>query len=339
KRLPPPNSWMMETTYTFDQANVIDSPPKYEIEIEIDNQRVGPGRFVDTPKALAFLLRRAIKVVLSGLQCTNFPVPYPELQMVANDYHYLLFRNHDKRQRRAHGGGNAGNDRSDTESESASDNDYDSDDSDKRKKKNNVYLKSRDFIGPSSVTLQRVNVARKYDPSVYSHETSVPNIRHNYTVTDKADGQRKMLFVNGLGRMYLIDTAMNLQFTGMVCRDEKLYWSLLDGEHILHSKTGEYINLYAAFDIYFLRKIDIRHLAFAFQEGDEANTNTTNFRLHYLSMFMADARNAFQSVVSGTGLTIIKKTFSVAKKGDANDIFTCCAEVLNKINDGGFIYT
>lgn len=343
KRLPPPNSWMMETTYTFDQASVIDSPAKYEIEIEIDNQRVGPGRFVDTPKALAFLLRRAIKVVLSGLQGTNFPVPYPELQLVANDYHYLLFRNHDKRQRRAHGGNrNADNDGSDTESSSDDTNSEDSSEN-QRKKKNNVYLKSKDFIGPSSVTLQRVNVARKYDPSVYSHESSVPNIRHNYTVTDKADGQRKMLFVNGLGRMYLIDTAMNMQFTGMVCRDEKLYWSLLDGEHILHSKTGEYINMYAAFDIYFLRKIDIRHLAFAFQEGDEANTNTTNFRLYYLSTFMMDARNAFQSVVSGTGqtcpsLTITKKAFSVAKKGDANDIFACCAEVLNKINDGGFIY-
>jgi len=347
KRLPPPNSWMMETTYTFDQAGVIESPPKYEIEIEIDNQRVGPGRFVDTPKALAFLLRRAIKVVLSGLQGTNFPVPYPELQTVANDYHYLLFRNHDKRQRRLHGGNrNASDDSgsgsgSGSESESGSGS-YD-DDKHNREKKNNVYLKSKDFIGPSSVTLQRVNVARKYDPSVYSHESSVPNIRHNYTVTDKADGQRKMLFVNGVGRMYLIDTAMNMQFTGMVCRDEKLYWSLLDGEHILHSKTGEYINMYAAFDIYFLRKIDIRHLAFAFQDGDEANTNTTNFRLYYLSVFMMDARNAFQSVVSGPGqtcpsLTITKKAFSVAKRGDANDIFACCAEVLNKINDGGFIY-
>jgi hypothetical protein len=66
---------MMETTYTFDQADVVNSPPKYEIEIEIDNTRVGPGKFVDTPKALAFLLRRAIKLVLSGLQGTKFAVP------------------------------------------------------------------------------------------------------------------------------------------------------------------------------------------------------------------------------------------------------------------------
>lgn len=353
KRLPPPNSWMMETTYTFDQADVINSPPKYEIEIEIDNTRVGPGKFVDTPKALAFLLRRAIKLVLSGLQGTNFPVPYSELQLVANDYHYMLYKTHDKRQRReadnprrARRGGRRRDD--DNESESASESGSDSsasgsgsgsEDSDK-KQKQNARLNSRDFIGPSSVTLQRVNVSGKYDPANYQRETSVPNIRHNYTVTDKADGQRKMLFVNGTGRIYLIDTAMNMQFTGMVCRDDKLHWSLLDGEHIMHSKTGEYINMYAAFDIYFIRKVDIRHLALAFQHDDDANTNTTNFRLYYLSLFMADPKNSFHSVVQGdpSALRIVAKRFRVAGKRDPDDIFACCTDTLNQINDGAFIY-
>ena len=359
KRLPPPNSWMMETAYTFDQADVINSPPKYELEIEIDNRRVGPGKFVDTPKALAFLVRRAIKVVLSGLQGTNFPVPYSEIQAVSNSYHYLLYRTHDKRQRhdpeaRAEGG--AGR-RPDADAESDSNSDSDSKSSsgsgsdsepekgrgrqrDQEKDKKNVRLMTRDFIGPSSVTLQRVNVSSKYDRDRHSRETSVPNIRHNYTVTDKADGQRKLLFVNGTGRMYLIDTAMNVQFTGLVCRDDKLYWSLLDGEHILHGKNGDYINMYAAFDIYFIRKIDIRHLALAFQHDDQSNTNTTNFRLHYLTTFMLDSANAFQSVEPGAGapMRIVPKRFRVAGKTDPNEIFACCTDILNQIQDGGFVY-
>ena len=349
KRLPPPNSWMMETTYTFDQADVVNSPPKYEIEIEIDNTRVGPGKFVDTPKALAFLLRRAIKLVLSGLQGTNFPVPYSELQLFANDYHYMLYKTHDKRQRREADNPRRAR-RIDHESESDSGSGSElsssgssSDESDKNQKQN-VRLVARDFIGPSSVTLQRVNVSSKYDPTNYHRETSVPNIRHNYTVTDKADGQRKMMFVNGTGRIYLIDTAMNIQFTGMVCRDDKLHWSLLDGEHIMHSKTGEYINMYAAFDIYFIRKVDIRHLALAFQHDDDANTNTTNFRLYYLSLFMADPKNSFHSVVQGdptasaSALRIVAKRFRVAGKRDPNDIFACCTDILNQINDGAFTY-
>lgn len=350
KRMPPPNSWKMMTTYTFDQANVIESSPKYEIEIEIDNRRVGPGKLVSTSKELAFLLRKGIKLVLSGLQCTNFPVPYSELQLVANEYHHLLYRNHDKRQRR-HGefarGGGADSEIED-ESETASDSESNSDLGSKHKiqddaKKNNVRLKPSDFIGPSSVTLQRANVVSKYDISTYNRSSSVPNIRHNYTVTDKADGQRKLLFVSRNGKIYLIDTAMNIQFTGMICQDEKLYWSLLDGEHILHSKTGEYINMYAAFDIYFIGKTDTRHLAFAFQRNDGANTNTTNFRLYYLSVFMTDPKNAFQSIVSRPGdetpaLRIISKRFRVAAKYEPSDIFACCNDILRQIKDGGFIY-
>jgi hypothetical protein len=355
KRLPPPNSWMMETAYTFDQADVINSPPKYELEIEIDNRRVGPGKFVDTPKALAFLVRRAIKVVLSGLQGTNFPVPYSEIQAVANSYHYLLYRNHDKRQRKeTQGGGGSGGRLSESESDESSSDTESSEERGRGKErqtnqekqekqetdKKNVRLITRDFIGPSSVTLQRVNVSSRYDRDRHNRETSVPNIRHSYTVTDKADGQRKLLFVNETGRMYLIDTAMNVQFTGLVCRDDKLHWSLLDGEHILHGKNGDYINMYAAFDIYFIRKIDIRHLALAFQHDDYSNTNTTNFRLHYLTTFMMDSVNAFRSVEPGAGapMRIVPKRFRVAGKHDPNDIFACCTDILNQIQDGGFVY-
>ncbi len=349
KRMPPPNSWKMMTTYTFDQANVIESPPKYEIEIEIDNRRIGPGKRVNNSKELAFLLRKGIKVVLSGLQGTNFPVQYSELQTVANDYHHLLYRTHDKRQRRYNDSAQRGGaDDSDFEKESSHTDSDSASDTDKgklndRTVKNNVRLKPSDFIGPSSVTLQRANVVNKYDITTYNRATSVPNIRHNYTVTDKADGQRKLLFVSGSGKIYLIDTAMNIQFTGMICRDEKLYWSLLDGEHILHSKTGEYINMYAAFDIYFIGKTDTRHLAFAFQRNDSANTNTTNFRLYYLSVFMTDPKNAFQSIVSRPGdesasLRIISKRFRVAAKYEPGDIFSCCSDILRQINDGGFIY-
>jgi len=43
-----------------------------------------------------------------------------------------------------------------------------------------------------------------------------------------------------------------MEFTGAVSQEEKLYNTLIDGEHILHNKYGEYINLFAAFDIYFI---------------------------------------------------------------------------------------
>lgn len=330
KRHPPPNTWRMESTYTFEQANVADSSSKYEIEIEIDNSRVGPGKFVDSSEALAFLVRQAIKLVLSGLQGTNFPVSYyPEIQSVCNDYHYLL---HHAAPESSREDSDEENDEKALRSLAAAAGDY--------RNKDNKRLTTRNFIGPSSVTLQRCNISSTF---TRDRSTGIPNIRFNYTVTDKADGQRKMLFINRIGRVYLIDTAMNVQFTGMVCKDEKLHWSLLDGEHILHDKTGNFINLYAAFDIYFMRKMDIRHLAFAFQH-DDAISNSTKFRMFYLREFMTDVANTFQSVVpvAEYGVTppmrMIAKRFRVAGKRDPNEIFKCCQDILTQINDGLFAY-
>ena len=43
-----------------------------------------------------------------------------------------------------------------------------------------------------SLTLQKINCIKKTE--IYN----ISNIRENYTVTDKADGLRKLLFINGV---------------------------------------------------------------------------------------------------------------------------------------------
>ena len=81
--------------------------------------------------------------------------------------------------------------------------------------------------------------------------STIPNIRKNYTVTDKADGDRKLMYINAKGLIYLIDTNMNVVFTGAKTENEDLLESLLDGEHIKNSKTGvgkwEYFFFYLQF--------------------------------------------------------------------------------------------
>ena len=318
-------SWRMEAEYNFATSKVTESALKYEIEIEVLNSRVGPGKFINSAPVLAHALRGAIKLVLSGIQGTNFPISYPETQTVYNEYHHLLHYN-GRRESRDRRGGRSGSD---------------SDDEKLKNDRANVRLFPGDFIGPSSVTLQKFNVA-DIDISSYD-ETSKPNIRFNYTVTEKADGQRKMLFVNRIGRLYLIDTAMNVQFTGAVCTDDRLHYTLIDGEHILHDKFGRFINLYAAFDIYYIHKIDIRHLAFATNDRTSAESN---FRLHHLSEFMRDIEGTFRSAVPGGGgafaaspIRLAVKRFEIAGRNDGPyNIFHCCSNVLNWINDGGFEY-
>ena len=108
------------------------------------------------------------------------------------------------------------------------------------------------FLGPQPVTLQMINI------SPINDDVISPNIRNKYTVTEKADGMRKLLFINKDGKISLIDTNINVQFTGAITKNVDLFESILDGEHILHNKKGEFINLYAAFDIYIVNKKDIR---------------------------------------------------------------------------------
>ena len=51
-------------------------------------------------------------------------------------------------------------------------------------------INPKDFIGPSSKTLQFMHI-QPLNPDL-----NIPNIRDNYTVTDKADGQRKLLYIS-----------------------------------------------------------------------------------------------------------------------------------------------
>ena len=80
-----------------------------------------------------------------------------------------------------------------------------------------------------------------------SNNINAPNIRNGYAVTEKADGLRKLLFFTDKklgGKIYLIDTNMNVQFTGTICGFKDYKNTILDGEHILHDKNGKFINLF-----------------------------------------------------------------------------------------------
>ena len=79
------------------------------------------------------------------------------------------------------------------------------------------------FIGPSSYTLQMANIAP------VNQQTNIPNIRNDYTVTDKADGQRFMMFISGSGKIYLISNNMQVVFTGALTQNKDILNSLVDG--------------------------------------------------------------------------------------------------------------
>ena len=199
---------------TVQQAEVFSRPETYEVELEIDNSRVGNGTAFDTAAKVGAALRAVIRIVMNGLQNTRFPIGKTEQEKVLLSYMRLIhgeeYRFPDNRN--FHG------------------------------------LVSRDFIGPSSVTLQFENIV-PLEKSAHG----IPNIRSEYCVTDKADGERRLLYVSSVnGHVYLIDSNMNVTFTGTVSKNRLMWDSLLDGEHIKYDRDQKWVNRYAAFDIYYL---------------------------------------------------------------------------------------
>jgi hypothetical protein len=91
------------------------------------------------------------------------------------------------------------------------------------------------FIGPNLVTLQE------------DHLHGPMTIYKNHAVTDKADGERKLLFVCKDKIYYLVGSSLQVQWTGSGV--EGYNGTLLDGEHVIHSRDKERINAYFAFDI------------------------------------------------------------------------------------------
>jgi hypothetical protein len=286
----------MIPTHTFAESHVTESQPKYEIEIEVLNDAVGQGTAFNTTKKLADALRACIKTVMTGLQGTHYPVGLAECANVAAEYMHLLHPEHKKEK-----GSNV----------------------------DAVKLVPKNFIGPSSYTLQLQNIVP------VNENCTIPNVRNNYTVTDKADGARKLLFVSPTGRIYLIDTNMRVQFTGAQCGNDKLFNSLLDGEHILHDKTGRFINLFAAFDLYYLAGKDVRALHFV---PPSAEAPVTKFRLPLLVELMTELKA--RSIVRGVATCPIRiecKKFKYT--GQDQSIFQCCATLMSQIDSNAFEYT
>jgi len=281
--------------YTMEAADVLNDTEHYEIEIEVDNNKVGPSTSwsLNDMDGFAMMYRMCIKYVLAGLQETNYPVSLSEQSNIIDNYVMLVegVKEPDQFESRR------------------------------------VY--PRDFIGPSSVTLQIANVAP------VNEDSNIPNIRNDYTVTDKADGLRKLMYISDVGKIYLITTNMKIQFTGAITANKELFNTLLDGEHILHNKKGQFINLYAAFDVYFVNKLDVRKNAFV-PPDELGETPLTSFRFPLLVQIISMLKPTSIVPDELTPIRIENKKFYDGKQ--SANIFTGCQYILSEVNQNALEY-
>jgi len=323
-------------SYDIQESGVLDAPEAYEIEMEIDNDRIGPGTPYNTVKSIMDVIKKAIRIILSGLQGTNYPISYREMDSVLLEYMQLL-HGEDYLEKNLRPG------------------------EDSQKKK--LRIQPRDFVGPSSATLQIENIM------VPNEHSDVPNIRKNYTVTDKADGERRLLFINKEGKIYMIDTNMNVIFTGSYCREKALYNSLIDGEFIKYDRRRQIINLYAAFDVYYINKKSTREFAFVNtqksidstdelmeydeekkeEKSKENKQEPVRFRLSLLQQYIGrlkpvsilispsqNERKDHQEKVASCEFNIKCKMFCMTTNDTT--IFEACSRILSDIDDGTYLY-
>lgn len=229
--------------YTAQEAKVFNSVDNFEIEMELDNSMFGKGCKYTTVNEVQEQLRRGIRIILTAMQNSSYPISNTERREVLNQYIRLMFPQHD--------GG---------------------------------VIKPRDFVGPASVTLELQNVIRSEEV-----DGKVPYVFDKYVVTEKADGERALLYVSEKKRVYLIDSNMRVMFTGLVLKgddrgdNKSLSNVLLDGEFLEYTnEQNKFVQHYAAFDVYFIEKHDLRKLPFMNEEDFQKVKTDKKCRHNYL---------------------------------------------------------
>lgn len=327
------NKGQLIKTYNITESNVFNNPETYEIEIEVLNLQA--KQKYKHAEELVKDIQKVSKFVLCGLQKTNFPISYPEQKQVIANYMTVV---HEE---------------------------------DTKNRGQNYIPKDRaypsDFIGPSSKTLQIKNIA------LINPDMVIPNITvpYSYCVTDKADGDRHLMFVNDNGKIFLINMQMDVIFTGATTNEKRCFNSIIDGELILHDKNGVFINTFAAFDIYFASSTDLRSRPFIEVPYKNSKIFEKSCRLPVLKEFMtiltpvsimaifaADRSNALTKLIgeyksktiNKSPMNFVTKNFypsvqkSFQEKGELIEpekynIFESCNFILQRIADNLYDYT
>ena len=146
---------------------------------------------------------------------------------------------------------------------------------------------------------------------------------------------------------------MDVIFTGAKTLNAGSFNTIIDGELISRDKNGVFINLYAAFDIYYLKKVDVRHYTFLLQEK-EVDVNKSRYyllksvinSLNPVSIMDVNVKDkgSVKSIVdllknSNNVLSPIRITTKEFYPLSPKDtIFSGCNQILTKVRENRFEY-
>lgn len=193
--------------------------------------------------------------------------------------------------------------------------------------------KSSLFIGALPVDLQHKNCVQIPDNLI--DQVNEPNIILDYSVCEKIDGERNLLYVDHKGECYLINrTGLHFCKAGLKL-SEKYYNSIFDGEYLETDIKSEFINKLMIFDCYFFHGNSMVDIPF----GDDKSSE--NSRYYYVRMLEKEYKgeNSFE-VRDGLSNLHFKLGFvqylfgekSSRKNKNHNLIFEQSTMLLDKMN-------
>lgn len=149
-----------------------------------------------------------------------------------------------------------------------------------------------------------------------------------YSVTDKADGERYMLYIADNSQMYLINNRMEIKHTGCSVSTAVMNGSLFDGELVVN-RNDPSVNTYLIFDCLYYKGKDIRDLPLYNKETDDiVKRPIFNSPSEPISRYIA--MRMFEDFLNAKGLTRLMK--------DINILFACKKYLFDLPHKSGHIY-
>ena len=150
------------------------------------------------------------------------------------------------------------------------------------------YFNEVPLLTPKPITLEKTNLNNPDDYGAVS-------ILKNYVVTEKADGERVLIYINNVGKVFIIRSSLKVEETGIIAKKEA-FNSLIDGEYIeCHKRTdGSSKNLIASFDIYYQKEEQLTSLSLI---GD----NSRNSKMIKIKDYLDVSKCNIEFIVKGEG--------------------------------------
>jgi len=196
------------------------------------------------------------------------------------------------------------------------------------------------FLTPKPITLEQHNLIEP-GPNTYG----IQSILNNYCVTDKADGERMLMYISKIGEAYLINNVFDVIDTGMKVSNPKLMGSILDGEYIKFTqrRDNNTNDIFAAFDIYFIDGKSVMDLPLIKQnksktQQQDKDTKNTNDNRYSIIQFVCDKKNWVDSFSS------IELRYKEHVFAEGKEMFSACKDFLQQArnlpyNIDGLIFT